>query len=156
MLKSVTLIAPLIVAMAVPAFAVDPNNPSAAPKPALDQLREESRLAKKAALDLAAMLKSKNADLSRAAEQISAVEKSHQTIKQLMGQLEAEAAQWDARRQASFEHARKVADVLSIFVDNKKNLAQDGIDHKERETLRMQATGVAQRAELLEKTLSKL
>lgn len=154
MLKLMTLLTAAAVALAMPVFAADPDTNSA--KPVLDQLREESRLAKKNATELATMLKSKNADLAKAAEQVTAVEKSHETIMELMSRLEAEAAQWGGTRKANFEQARKVADVMSVFVDNKKSIAQDGISPSDREALRLHATGVAQRAELLEKTLSKL
>jgi septal ring factor EnvC (AmiA/AmiB activator) len=156
MLTATSVIATTVLALALPAFAADPNNASAAAKPVLDQLLEESRVAKKSASELAAMLKSKNADLSKAAEQIAQVEKSQGTIKELMAKLEGEATQWDSRRKASVEQARKVTEVMGVFVENKKDIAEAGIDAENRERLRMNAVGVAQRAELLEKTLAKL
>lgn len=156
MLNKMTWTLTAALALAVPAMAVDPTSNDASTKPAIEQLREESRAAKKTATDLAAMLKNKNADLSKAAEQVSAVDKSHETIKELMARLGAESAQWDERKKASFEQARQVADVMSVFVDNKKNIAQNGLEAADRERLRMNAIGVAQRAELLEKALSRL
>jgi len=156
MFKTMTLFATTALALALPASAVDPNNAATPSRPVLEQLREESRAAKKTATDLAISLKSKNADLSKAAEQISAVEKSHETIQELLSRLEPESAQWDARRKASLDQARKVAEVMSVFVDNKKNIAGSGLEAADRERLRLNAIGVAQRAELLEKTLSKI
>ncbi len=156
MMKTMTLLTTAALALALPALAADPNNAGTTPKPVLDQLREESRVAKKTATDLAMSLKSRKADLSQAAEKVSAVEKSYEAIKELLDRLESESAQWDERRKASLEQARKVADVMSVFVDNKKNITGNGLDAAERERLRMNAIGVAQRAELLEKTLSRI
>jgi septal ring factor EnvC (AmiA/AmiB activator) len=156
MLKTMTLFATTALALALPAMAVDPNNALNASKPVLDQLREESRAAKKTATDLAASLKSKKVDLSKAAEQITAVEKSHDAIQELLTRLESESSQWDAGRKESLEQARKVAEVMSVFVDNKKSIAGNGLEAAERERLRLNAIGVAQRAELLEKTLSRI
>lgn len=156
MLKAAALSASGLLALAVLASAADPNDANVSNKPVIEQLREESRTAKKNATELAVMLKSKKADLGKAAEQISAVEKSHEAIRNLMSQLEAETGNWNASKKASFEQARTVADVMAVFVDNKKNIAQGGIDAEERERLRLNAVGAAKRAELLETVLSKL
>lgn len=154
MLKATTLFA--LAAWTVPALAVDPNNANSAARPVLEQLREESRTAKKTASELAALLKSKNADLGKASEHVAAVEKSHAAIQGLLPQLESEAGNWDASKKSNVEQAKKIAELMAVFVNNKKEIADGGVDPAERERLRMNATGVALRAEMLAKTLSKL
>lgn len=156
MLKATSLFVSAALALALPAFAADPKDTNASGKPVIDQLREESRMVKKNATELVTMLKNKKADLSKAAEQVAAVEKSHETIRNLIAQLEAEAGNWDPARKASFEQAKSVTGLMSIFVENEKKIAEGGIGPQKRDELRMAAAGVAKRAELLEKTLSKL
>ena len=53
-------------------------------------------------------------------------------------------------------HSRKLAEVMDVFVDNKKTMVADGASSEERNALRMQSLGTAKRAELIEKNVLRM
>ena len=49
-----------------------------------------------------------------------------------------------------------MAEILNVFVENKKQMLASVTSPKDRDSVRYQAIGVAQRAELIEKTIARL
>lgn len=120
-----------------------------------DKLLAESRTAREMALQIANQLR-KSADASGVRDQIATLEQHAAAIRQLVGELESSAATLTAKQRQQIETARKVAEILNVFIENKKAMLASVASPEDRENIRYQAIGVAQRAEMIEKTVAKL
>lgn len=134
-------------------LAADTNN---AVKTTVDQLLTEARQVRKTADELSNRLKSKNADLSNLGEHLSAVEKGAANIQNLVGELHSANLTLSAKQKARLDNTKVLAELLNVFVENKKNLVSDGASASERELLRANAMSAAKRAELIETNLLRL
>lgn len=137
-------------------FGADVNAGASTPKDTAAKLLSESRAARQTATQLAYQLKQKNADLSKVGDHIASVEENATKIQDLVKELEASGATLSQRQRATLDNTRQLAELMKVFLDNKKTMIADGASPAEREMLRAQAVGVAKRAELIEKNVSKM
>jgi len=154
MSKHVNLMA-LCLGAAAMAFAGGANDPAGSSAQQLSsQIASEARATGKAAGELAAALKKKNADLSNLNESVMAIEKSAAEVSRLAVELDAKRAGMPAKDAAEVERIRQLSELMQVFLNNKKELAQDGA--AKRDLIRVQAEAVQIRAALIAKSASKL
>lgn len=137
-------------------FGADLNAGASTPKDTAARLLAESRATRQTAMQMAEQLKKKNADLSQMQQHLATVEQGATKIQSLLKELENSGATLNERQRASLETSHKLAEVMNVFVENKKTLVAGSASREEREQLRGQALGVAKRAELIEKHVSKM
>jgi septal ring factor EnvC (AmiA/AmiB activator) len=137
-------------------FAADVNGGAGSPKSIADRLLAESRSVKQTANQMAEQLKRKDADLSKVNEHVASVHQGSENIQKLIAELEASGASFTAKQRESLDTSRKLAEVMDVFVDNKKTMVADGASSEERNALRMQSLGTAKRAELIEKNVLRM
>lgn len=137
-------------------FGADVNAGASTPKDTAAKLLAESRAARQTATQMALQLKQKNADLSKVGDHIASVEENATKIQGLLKDLETSGATLNERQRATLDNTRQLAELMKVFLDNKKTLVSDGASPEEREMLRAHAVGVAKRAELIEKNVSKM
>ncbi len=119
------------------------------------KLIKESRTTREMAMQIAEQLR-KTADTAAVRDQISVLEQHAASIRQLIGELESKSTALTAKQRQQLETARKVAEILNVFLENKKQMINSVTSLRDRDQVRYQAIGVAQRAELIEKTIAKL
>jgi hypothetical protein len=119
------------------------------------KLITESRTTREMATQIAEQLR-KTADTASVREQIPTLEQHAASIRQLISDLESQGTALTARQRQQLETARKVAEILNVFIENKKQMLASVTSPRDRDQVRYQALGVAQRAEMIEKTISKL
>ncbi|MFZ5929437.1 MAG: hypothetical protein ACOYX1_18550 [Acidobacteriota bacterium] len=119
------------------------------------KLISESRTTREVAMQIAEQLR-KTADTGAVRDQIPVLEQHAASIRQLIGDLESKGTTLTARQRQQLETARKVAEILNVFIENKKQMLNSVTSPRDRDQVRYQAIGVAQRAEMIEKTISKL
>jgi len=134
-------------------LAADTNN---SVKSTVDQLLTEARQVKKTADELSNRLKAKNADLTNLAEPFSMVEKGAANIQNLVGELHSASLTLNSKQKARLDNTKALAELMNVFVVNKKNLLADGASAEDREQLRANAMSVAKRAELIEANLLRM
>ncbi|GIU75632.1 MAG: hypothetical protein KatS3mg004_2719 [Bryobacteraceae bacterium] len=127
----------------------------AALKDTAQKLITESRTTREMAMQIAEQLR-KSADTGAIRDQIATLEQHAASIRQLIADLESKGNELTARQRQQLETARKVAEILNVFIENKKQMLASVTSPRDREQVRYQAIGVAQRAEMIEKTISKL
>lgn len=127
----------------------------AALKDTAQKLIMESRTTREMAMQIAEQLR-RSADTGAIRDQIATLEQHAASIRQLIADLESKGNELTARQRQQLETARKVAEILNVFIENKKQMLASVTSPREREQVRYQAIGVAQRAEMIEKTISKL
>lgn len=137
-------------------FGADVNAGASTPKNTAEKLLTESRAARQTATQLADQLKRKNADLSKVSEHVASVEQNAAKINGLLAELENSGASFNSRQRETLDHTKKLAELMNVFLDVKKSMVADGASAAEREMIRSQALGVAKRAELIEKNVSKM
>ncbi|MBI4893094.1 MAG: hypothetical protein HY821_20895 [Acidobacteria bacterium] len=137
-------------------FGADVNAGASTPKDAAVKLLAESRSARQTASTLANQLKDKNADLSKVGDHIAAVEQNAAHIQQLLETLESNSGSFNAKQKEALDTSKKLAELMNVFLNNKKQMTQDGASSEEREAIRQQALGAAKRAELLEKNVMRM
>ncbi len=119
------------------------------------KLITESRTTREMAMQIAEQLR-KTADTAAVRDQIPVLEEHAASIRQLISDLESQGMALTDRQRRQLETARKVAEILNVFIENKKQMLDAVSSSRDRDTLRYQAIGVAQRAEIIEKTIAKL
>jgi len=145
----------LCLGAAAMAFAGGANDPAGSSAQQLSsQIVSEARATGKAAGELAAALKKKNADLSNLNESVMAIEKSAAEVSRLAAELDAKRAGMPAKDAAEVERIRQLSELMQVFLNNKKELAQEGA--AKRDLIRVQAEAVQIRAALIAKSASKL
>ncbi|MGB9610680.1 MAG: hypothetical protein ACPL7M_06880 [Bryobacteraceae bacterium] len=127
----------------------------AALKDTAQKLITESRTTREMAMQIAEQLR-KSADTGAVRDQIATLEQHAASIRQLIADLESKGTELTAKQRQQLETARKVAEILNVFIENKKQMLASVTSPRDREQVRYQAIGVAQRAEMIEKTISKL
>jgi len=127
----------------------------AALKDTAQKLIMESRTTREMAMQIAEQLR-RSADTGAIRDQIATLEQHAASIRQLIADLESKGNELTARQRQQLETARKVAEILNVFIENKKQMLASVTSPRDREQVRYQAIGVAQRAEMIEKTISKL
>jgi|GEM_PF-2734395 len=127
----------------------------AALKDTAQKLITESRTTREMAMQIAEQLR-KSADTGAIRDQIATLEQHAASIRQLIADLETKGTDLTAKQRQQLETARKVAEILNVFIENKKQMLASVTSPRDREQVRYQAIGVAQRAEMIEKTISKL
>ena len=137
-------------------FGADVNAGASTPRNTAERLLAESRAARQTATQMAEHLKKKNADLSEVNEHIASVEESATKIQTLLKELETSTSNLNDRQRAALDRSVKLAEVMNVFLNNKKTMLADGASAEEIATMRAQAIGVAKRAELIEKSVSKM
>ena len=137
-------------------MAADVTSAAGTPKQTADQLLAEAKATRVASLDLATQLKAKNANLAKVTDDVAAIEKSAGAIHSLVQQLESHKSQLTPRQQAELTNVKQLSELLHVFLDNKKTLVAHGAGPEDRERIRLYAKSVADRAEMLEKTLRRM
>lgn len=127
----------------------------AALKETAQKLITESRTTREMAMQIAEQLR-KSADTGAVRDQIATLEQHAASIRQLISELESKGTALTAKQRQQLETARKVADILNVFIENKKQMLNSVTSPRDRDQVRYQAIGVAQRAEMIEKTISRL
>lgn len=127
----------------------------AALKETAQKLITESRTTREMAMQIAEQLR-KSADAGAVRDQIATLEQHAASIRELITELESKGANLTARQRQQLETARKVAEILNVFIENKKQMLASVTSPRDRDQVRYQAIGVAQRAEMIEKTISRL
>lgn len=137
-------------------LANDATSNAVSPKQTAEQLLTAATATRTAALDLMNQLKGKKADTSKVSEDVATIEKSAASIHTLLEQLESKKSELNSKQQAELPKAKQLADLLHLFLGQKKDLAADGVSAAERERIRSNAQMVARRAELLEKSVRRM
>lgn len=137
-------------------FGADLNASASAPKDTAAKLLSESRTARQTALQIAEQLKRKNADLGGMQEHVATVEQSAVKIQGLLKELENSGVNFNERQRAALDMSHKLAEVMNVFVENKKTMVAGTATKDEISQFRGQALGVAKRAELIEKNVVKM
>jgi len=119
------------------------------------KLITESRITREMAMQIADQLR-KSSDTASVRDQIPVLEQHAASIRQLIGELESKGATLTSKQRQQLETARKVAEILNVFIENKKQMLASVSSPRDRDNVRFQAIGVAQRAEIIEKTISRL
>ncbi len=119
------------------------------------KLITESRATREMAMQIADQLR-KSSDTAPVRDQIPVLEQHASSIRQLIGELESKGTTLTSRQRQQLETARKVAEILNVFIENKKQMLASVSSPRDRDNVRFQAIGVAQRAEMIEKTISRL
>ncbi len=119
------------------------------------KLITESRATREMAMQTADQLR-KSSDTASVRDQIPVLEQHAASIRQLIGELESKGTTLTSRQRQQLETARKVAEILNVFIENKKQMLASVSSPRDRDNVRFQAIGVAQRAEMIEKTISRL
>jgi RecA/RadA recombinase len=127
----------------------------AALKDTAQKLITESRTTREMAMQIAEQLR-KSADTGAIRDQIATLEQHAASIRQLIVDLESKGSDLTAKQRQQLETARKVAEILNVFIENKKQMLASVTSPRDRDQVRYQAIGVAQRAEMIEKTISRL
>jgi len=127
----------------------------AALKDTAQKLITESRTTRDMAMQIAEQLR-KSADTGAIRDQIATLEQHAASIRQLIADLESKGSDLTAKQRQQLETARKVAEILNVFIENKKQMLASVTSPRDRDQVRYQAIGVAQRAEMIEKTISRL
>jgi hypothetical protein len=147
----------LSLVLSASSFANDTNlAQSLAKKPATRELLSESQLVKKMATDLASSLKRKNADLSTAKQTSDEIVQRSAQIRKLIGELEQQSTSMNSGQIAELNRLKELGVLLQVFVSNKSQVLESGATEAQRESLRANALGVATRAQLIEKSVTKL
>jgi hypothetical protein len=124
-------------------------------KDTAQKLISESKATREMAMQIAEQLR-KTADTGAVRDQIPVLEQHAASIRQLIDELESKGTALTAKQRQQLETARKVAEILNVFIENKKQMLSSVTSPRDRDQVRYQAIGVAQRAEMIEKTVSKL
>jgi hypothetical protein len=119
------------------------------------KLITESRTTREMAMQIADQLR-KSSDTASVRDQIPVLEQHAASIRQLIGELESKGATLTSKQRRQLETARKVAEILNVFIENKKQMLASVSSPRDRDNVRFQAIGVAQRAGMIEKTISRL
>jgi len=127
----------------------------AALKDTAQKLITESRTTREMAMQIAEQLR-KSADTGAIRDQIATLEQHAASIRQLIADLESKGSDLTAKQRQQLETARKVAEILNVSIENKKQMLASVTSPRDRDQVRYQAIGVAQRAEMIEKTISRL
>jgi hypothetical protein len=128
--------------LAVPVFASAPY----------EQIVTEARKTQQEALELAKVLKSKNADVAAATQMLDRLSQHALEVKNMIDATDTSAL--DGRQKAEFERMKMASDVMAVFINNKRALLQDA--GRNRALLRAKAEGIALRAALVEQSAIKL
>jgi septal ring factor EnvC (AmiA/AmiB activator) len=145
-----TLLTILVCALAVIPASANWNTQTA------QQLSSEARELRTMANDVAAQLKSKQADIAAVEARLEQFTQRAGEINRLVDEMAQSGLTLDARQQREFDRLKMLASLLNVFVDNKKQLIESGNAASQRELLRAHAVGVAARADLIEKTVRKI
>lgn len=119
------------------------------------KLITESRTTREMAMQIADQLR-KSSDTASVRDQLPVLEQHAASIRQLIGELESKGATLTSKQRQQLETARKVAEILNLFIENKKQMLAAVSSSRDRDSVRLQAIGVAQRAGMIEKTISRL
>lgn len=100
-------------------------------------------------------LKSKNFDAARVKSEIEALGKDIAKLKKDVEEFDSRAAEMTAAKKADWEMVKTKAQLLVILYDRKAELLMED-PAKNRGVIRSLAAGIAQRADMLQKTAGKL
>lgn len=87
-------------------------------KDTAQKLITESRAAREMAMQIADQLR-KSSDTASVRDQIPVLEQHAASIRQLTGELESKGTTLTSRQRQQFETARKMAEILNVFIENK-------------------------------------
>lgn len=124
-------------------------------KDTAQKLIAESRATREVAMQIAEQLR-KTADAAAVRDQIPVLEQHAASIRQLISELESQGTALTARQREQLETARKVAEILNVFIENKKQMLASVASRRDSDQARFQAIGVAQRAEMIQKTIARM
>jgi len=100
-------------------------------------------------------LKSKNFDATRVKSEIEALGKDIAKLKKDVEEFDSRATEMTAAKKADWEMVKTKAQLLLILYDRKAELMMED-PAKNRGVIRSLAAGIAQRADMLQKTAGKL
>lgn len=141
-MKRTTLTAIAAALLALPVFASS----------TYDQIAQHAQKTQQEAREIAKLLRSKNADVSSAAGMLDKVEQHAAEVKKMID--ETDTSTLSAKQKAEFDRMKMAADVMAVFINNKRALLQDA--GKNRALLRAKAEGIALRASIVEQSAAKL
>jgi hypothetical protein len=119
----------------------------------MTRLVMESKAAEKTAMELESMLRQKRFDSSVVSEKVNELTARLDELKGLAESLEAER-QFSGGQQTQWERIKVALHVKDSLLSEKKELLAD--TQKNRNTLRLYARGVMQRAKIVQESASRL
>jgi hypothetical protein len=120
-----------------------------------NDLKAKAESTKSVANQLAQTLKqSKSADPSVLNEHTAKLDQHVDELKAVVAQIDA--SNLNAKQREEFEKMKQIAEVMDIFVENKKNIIANGDLQKQRRLLQAKAEGIALRSDLLLKSAAKI
>jgi len=108
------------------------------------------------ARDLSAALKPKNADMKAIHGRMDTLQNHALELTQMVEAAQSSAASLTGPKKAEFERLATAAKIVSIFVENKKNMLGRDDAARNRSIIRANADGIAQRAAMVQKSALKL
>ncbi|MDZ4797135.1 MAG: hypothetical protein SGI92_03150 [Bryobacteraceae bacterium] len=108
------------------------------------------------ARSISAALKTKNPNLTSIRTQLTTLENHATELSKMVEAIQADGASLTGTQKVAFERMTMAAKIVSVFVENKKNL-MDGVDAgKSIALLRAKADGIALRADMVQKSAARL
>jgi uncharacterized protein YoxC len=144
--------------LALQAMATDPTpTPTmSGAKSCVEQLVSETSSAETKAAHIVQALKKKNADPADLTGQFAEISQSVSQIQSLVSQIEIQTGSMNAKQLAEFNGVKGLANLMSVFLNNKQNLINSGDLAANRDEFRAHALSAAIRAELIRKNAAKL
>lgn len=121
----------------------------------VDRTMETAKNIQRDANLVSAAIKSKKIDVADVQKKIDAMSADMATLHELVAEFEATNPQFSAAEGAQWKLIKQKVQILEIFRDQKKKLAQEDFK-RNRNLIRAHANGVAQRAETLQRTIAQL
>jgi predicted component of viral defense system (DUF524 family) len=144
----------LVLLATTSSFALANTNPDTAAN--LTQIVTEAKKTQLEAKEIGNLLKVKKPDLERVNSKMQLLEQHVEAVRQLISEFESSHATLTETQKAELDRMKTTAEVLRIFVDNKKTILASGEAIQKRNTLRAKAIGIAMRAELMQQSAIKI
>ncbi|MBC7925565.1 MAG: hypothetical protein H7039_07900 [Bryobacteraceae bacterium] len=124
--------------------------------PKAEQLVTEAKKVQLEAQDISKELKPRGFDLARVQEMMANLERHVTSVDQLVKDLAPHEPQMTSHQKAKYEAVKMKAQLLTVFITNKRNILAGDELSKNRSLLRSKADGIARRAELLQQSAMAL
>ncbi|MBL8230505.1 MAG: hypothetical protein JNL98_18585 [Bryobacterales bacterium] len=146
---------PVVIAAAALSFGVQAAHGEDL-EPKAEQLVTEAKKVQLEAEDISKALKPRDFDLPKVKEMMTTLDEHIQKVDALVKELAPFEAGMTAAQKSRYEAVKMKSQLLTVFATNKKTMLDGGDAAKNRGLLRAKADGIAQRAEMLQKSAMAL
>jgi hypothetical protein len=122
----------------------------------LTQIVTEAKKTQLEAKEISTLLKAKKPDFDRVTTKINLLEQHAAAVRDLITAFEANNDSLTPTQKLELDRMKTTAEIVRIFVHNKKEIIASGEASQKKSTLRAKANGIAMRAEMMQQSALRI